>query len=79
MEATPAVTLHLRCLERETVVSLTGAAEGEDPKCLRHTWLRAKPHPSFTPTPTHSLPDTSECPSELLYFMMFLTFTFLFF
>lgn len=28
--------------------SPTGAAEGEDPKCLRHTWLRAKLYSSFT-------------------------------
>lgn len=48
MEATPAVTLHLWRLERETMSRLTGAAEGEEPKCLRHTWLRAKHCSSFT-------------------------------
>lgn len=70
MEATLAVTLHLWRLERETMTSLTGAAEGEDPKCLRHTWLTAK---LGCPPP---FPDTSECRCELLYFMIFLTFTF---
>lgn len=61
--------------------SLTGAAEGEDPKCLRHTWLRAKLCSSFTfyrphPSPPPPPPDTSECLCELLYFMIFVTFTF---
>lgn len=55
MEATLAVTLHLWRLERETMTILTGATEGEDPKCLRHTWLRAKLCSSFAFNPSPPL------------------------
>lgn len=75
MEATPAVTLHLPCLERQSVAGLTGPAEGEDPKCLRHTWLRAKLQaPPPVPSRSPFFYDTSECLCELLYFLIFLTF-----
>lgn len=85
MEATLAVTLHLRRLEREAVTGLTGAAEGEEPKCLRHTWLRAKlcssftfsgtspPPPSFISLPLFLTPLEYLC--ELLHFMISLTFS----
>lgn len=84
MEATLAVTLHLWRLEREAVTRLTGAAEGEEPKCLRHTWLRAKLRSSFTfsgtpPPPSSfiSMPLLSplEYLCELLHFMISLTFS----